>query len=63
MTVDCLPRELVADHFYVDLLTHIDPNASNKILVYPRLKLTHPVYNENQYGFTILQVEHRDADR
>ena len=37
-----LPRELVADHFDADLLTHLKPEVADKVLVDPGLKLTHP---------------------
>lgn len=38
-----LPRELVADHLDVDLLTHLEPQVADEVLVNPGLKLTHPV--------------------
>jgi hypothetical protein len=37
-----LPRELVADHLNVDWLSHAKPNRTYKVLINPRLKLTHP---------------------
>jgi len=40
-----LPRELVTDHLDVDLLTHLEPEVTDEVLVNPRLKLTHPVPN------------------
>ena len=36
------PRELVADHFHVDLFTHLEPKVADKVLVNPRLELAHP---------------------
>jgi hypothetical protein len=36
------PRELVADHLDVDLLTHLEPEVADEVLVDPGLKLTHP---------------------
>lgn len=43
-----LPRELVADHLDVDLLTHLEPQVADEVLINPRLKLAHPVM-ESQY--------------
>lgn len=37
-----LPRKFVADHLYVDLLAHAEPNRTNEILVDPWLQLAHP---------------------
>ena len=36
------PRKLVADHLNVDLLTHLEPEVANEVLIDPGLKLTHP---------------------
>jgi hypothetical protein len=36
------PREFIANHLDVDLVAHAKPDASDKVLVNPRLKLTHP---------------------
>jgi len=38
----CLPGELVADHLDVDSLAHVVPDAAHKVLIDPRLELTHP---------------------
>lgn len=38
-----LPRELVTNHLDVDLLTHLEPEVTDEVLVNPRLKLTHPI--------------------
>jgi len=40
-----LPSELVTDHFNIDLLTHLEPEITDEILVHPRFKLTHPDRN------------------
>lgn len=40
---DFLPRELVANHLDVDLLTHLEPEVADEVLVNPGLELTHPV--------------------
>lgn len=37
-----LPGEFVTDHLHVDCLTHIEPDAADKVLINPRLELTHP---------------------
>jgi hypothetical protein len=42
LLLSCLPRELVADHLDVDGLTHVVPDASDEVLVDPRLELAHP---------------------
>lgn len=39
-----LPRELVPDHLDVDLLTHLEPQVTDEILINPRLEFTHPVW-------------------
>jgi hypothetical protein len=38
-----LPRELVTDHLDVDLLTHLEPEVADEVLINPWLKLTHPI--------------------
>jgi len=38
------PRELVADHLDVDLLTHLEPQVADEVLIDPRLELTHPAH-------------------
>ena len=37
-----IPRELVANHLHVDVLAHIVPNATDKVLVDPRFEFAHP---------------------
>jgi hypothetical protein len=37
-----LPRELVTNHLYVHLLTHLEPEISDEVFINPRLKLAHP---------------------
>lgn len=54
-----LPRELVADHLDVDLLTHLEPQVADEVLIDPGLKLTHPVAGKSAirfFSWPILQV-------
>jgi hypothetical protein len=37
-----LPREFVANHLDVDLVSHAEPHAAHEVLIDPWLKLTHP---------------------
>jgi hypothetical protein len=37
-----LPRKLVANHLDTDLFTHLEPKITNKVLIDPWLKFTHP---------------------
>lgn len=39
----CSPGKFVTDHLHINLLTHIVPDTANEVLVYPWLKLSHPV--------------------
>lgn len=39
----CLPGEFVTDHLNIDCLTHVVPDAADKVFVNPGLELTHPV--------------------
>ena len=43
-----LPRELVTDHLDVDLLTHLEPQVADEVLINPGLELTHPVAEKSQ---------------
>lgn len=36
------PRILITDHLHVDLLAHVEPDASHKILIDPGLQFAHP---------------------
>jgi len=40
--VSSITGEFVSDHLHVDLVSHAEPDASNKVLVDPWLELTHP---------------------
>ncbi len=45
------PRELVTDHFHIHLFAHAEPDGANKVLVDPRLKLSHPdkIYQQSYF--------------
>jgi hypothetical protein len=53
---DSVPSEFVPDHLHVDLLAHAIPQASDEILVNPRLEFTHPKF------WSALGVENRQDD-
>lgn len=38
-----LPRELVANHLHVNLVTHAKPHTPNEVLIDPRFEFTHPM--------------------
>lgn len=46
------PRKLVADHLNVDLLTHLEPEVANEVLIDPGLKLTHPKRQQSETART-----------
>lgn len=48
--VEASPRELIADHLDVDLLTHLEPQVADEVLINPRLKLTHPITRNQWLG-------------
>jgi len=43
-----LPGEFIPNHLDADLLTHLKPKVTNKVLIDPRFKLTHPVESVRQ---------------
>lgn len=42
-----LPRELVPNHLDIDLLTHLEPEVANEVLIDPGFELTHPGRAQN----------------
>lgn len=37
-----VPREFIANYFHAHLLAHLKPKITDKVLIDPRLKFTHP---------------------